>query len=235
MTIPSEMSVCGDSSLRLVATSADRELNWRLVHHVAAVLAARPGTAVHCAVPTYDAVLIDFDSVLADHEEVRGQVRSAIEEFDGRAAPRAPRHLSVPVVYGGDFGPDLERVAEFLGIGEQDVVGLHAGVTYTIRCLGGPVGSPMTDGPAFAAPIPRLASPRAMVEEGHVSVAGRQATMTPARAPGGWPLLGRTPLRILDAGSDELVPYRPGDKITYHAIDASEWRRHAGRPLRARP
>lgn len=232
--VPVEMSESGDSSLRLVATSVDSEQNWKLVHHVANWFTSNSGTAVHCVVPTYDSLLIEFDSVLSDHETMRGQARLAIREFDGHATPREPRHLSVPVVYGGAFGPDLRRVAEFLGIAEQDVVNLHADVTYTIRCLGGPVGSPMTDGPAFESPIPRLDSPRAMVEAGHVSVAGRQATMTPARAPGGWSLLGRTPLRVLDIESEELVPYRPGDKITYFAIDEGEWRRYEGQPLRAR-
>ena len=91
----------------------------------------------------------------------------------------------------------------------------------------------MTDGPAFKSPIPRLDSPRAVVEAGHVSVAGRQATMTPARAPGGWSLLGRTPLRILDIDSAELVPYRPGDTITYVAIDEAEWSRYEGQQLQA--
>lgn len=233
--MPVALSDCGDSALRLAAASADPEQNWRLVHHVAAWFAAKPGAGVRCAVPTYDALLIEFDNVTADHDGVRGQVRLAIEAFDGRATARVPRHFSVPVVYGGEFGPDLRSVAEFLGIGEPDVVDLHTGPTYTIRCLGGPVGSPMTDGPAFAAPIPRLDSPRSMVEAGHVAVAGRQATIAPARAPGGWPLLGRTPLRVLDIGSDELVPYRPGDRITYFAIGPDDWDRYAGQPLRARP
>ena len=228
-----EMSECGDSSLRLVATSPDSELNWKLVHHVANWIASKPETAVHCAVPTYDSLLVEFDCVVTEHEAMREHARLAIREFDRQPSIREPRHLSVPVVYGGAFGPDLRRVAEYLGITEQDVVDLHAGAIYTIRCLGGPVGSPMTDGPAFESPIPRLDSPRAVVEAGHVSVAGKQATMTPARAPGGWSLLGRTPLRILDMDSAELVPYRPGDTIAYFAIDEAEWSRYEGQQLRA--
>jgi len=233
--MPVAIADCGDSSLRLTATSGDPEQNWELVHHVARWFTAKPGSAVHCVVPTYDSLLIEFDMVRADHDGVRGQVRLAVSEFAGRGAPRESRRLSVPVVYGGAFGPDLPAVAAFLGITEQDVIDLHAGRTYTIRCLGGPVGSPMTDGPAFATPIPRLDSPRPAVAAGHVSVAGRQATIAPAQAPGGWPLLGRTPLRILDIESDELVPYRPGDRITYFAIDADEWDSYAGQRLRALP
>lgn len=230
---PFQTSQCGDSALRLVATSADSELNWKLVHHVANWFASHPATAVHGAVPTYDSLLVEFDCVMTDHAAVGELIRLAVREFDRHAPIREPRHLSVPVVYGGLLGPDLRNVARFLGISEQDVIDLHAGVTYTIRCLGGPVGSPMTDGPAFESPIPRLDTPRAVVEAGHVSVAGRQATMTPARAPGGWSLLGRTPLRILDLDSDELVPYRPGDTITYFPIDEAQWSRYEGQPLRA--
>lgn len=229
------MSECGDSSLRVQATFSDSELNWKLVHHVANWFVSNSSTAIHCAVPTYDALLVEFDCVTADHEVMRELVQLAVREFDGQVPIREPRHLSVPVVYGGGFGPDLRRVAEFLCITEREVVELHAGPTYLIRCLGGPVGSPMTDGPAFASPIPRLDSPRAVVEAGQVSVAGRQATMTPARAPGGWSLLGRTPLRILDLESDALVPYRAGDTIKYFAIDEAEWSRYEGQPLRAVP
>ena len=227
------MSECGDSALRVTAAHADTERRWRVVHHVAAWLSSNPSPAVRCAVPTYDSVLVEFDCVLTDHRAVRERIELALREFDADASAREVRHLSVPVVYGGHFGPDLERVADLLGIPQTDVVDLHSSPTYTIRCLGGPVGSPMTDGPAFAAPIPRLDSPRPIVEAGHVSVAGRQATMTPARAPGGWLLLGRTPLHILDLTSEELVPYRPGDTIKYFPIHPAEWSRYEDQMLRA--
>jgi KipI family sensor histidine kinase inhibitor len=229
------MSECGDSSLRLAATSPDPERNWRLVHHVANWVASHPSAALHCAVATYDSVLVEFDCVMTDQASVGERIMLAVRDFDGRPPASEPRHLSVPVVYGGVFGPDLSRIANLLGIAEAEVVDLHASQTYTIRCLGGPIGSPMTDGPAFGSPIPRLDSPRAVVEAGHVSVAGRQATMTPARAPGGWSLLGRTPLQILDLESDELVPYRPGDTIKYFPIDADQWSRYEGQKLRCSP
>jgi 5-oxoprolinase (ATP-hydrolysing) subunit B len=230
-----EISECGDSSVRLMGTSSDPERNWRLVHHVANWFTSNPAPGFHCAVATYDALLVEFDCVVTDQATVRERIRLAVCEFDGQAPAAEPRHLSVPVVYGGVFGPDLQRVAELLGIPEDDVVDLHASPTYTIRCLGGPVGSPMTDGPAFTLPIPRLDSPRAVVEAGHVSVAGRQATMTPARAPGGWSLLGRTPLQILDLESDQLVPYRPGDTIKYFPIDTAQWPLYEGQRLRCTP
>jgi KipI family sensor histidine kinase inhibitor len=229
------MSECGDSSLRLTASYADRERSWRLVHHVATWFSSNPSPAFHCAVPTYDSVLVEFDCVLTDQATVRERIKVAVREFNTDVPKGDSRHLSVPVVYGGAFGPDLKRVADLLGITEADVVELHSRPTYTIRCLGGPVGSPMTDGPAFGAPIPRLDSPRAVVEAGHVSVAGRQATMTPARAPGGWSLLGRTPLQILDLASEDLVPYRPGDTIRYFPIDPVDWSRYEGLPLRGTP
>ena len=234
MIIPADLTECGDSAIRVVGRSPDADLNWRFVHHVANWFNEAANSEVRCVVPTYDSVLIEFDGARTDPERVFTLARSAMGTFDGTAGFRSPRSFSVPVVYGGEYGPDLARVAAFLDLTEEQVVELHAGVTYTIRCLGAPAGSPMTDGPAFAVPIPRLESPRPMVAAGHVSVAGRQATMTPVRAPGGWSLLGRTPLRVLDPSSAQLVPYRPGDTISYFAIDEGLWSDYAGQQLAGR-
>ena len=139
----------------------------------------------------------------------------------------------VPVVYGGEYGPDLGQVARQLALTEREVVELHSGTLLTVRCLGAPVGAPMMDGPPFPEPIPRLASPRTSVPAGSVAVAGRQAVICPLRSPGGWPLLGRTPLRVLDLGAESLTPYRPGDQFQFVPIEPGQWDDHAGAALAA--
>lgn len=91
----------------------------------------------------------------------------------------------------------------------------------------------MTDGPAFPKPVPRLASPRTRVDPGSVAVAGRQAVICPMPSPGGWPLLGRTPVRVLDLHSDPITAYRPGDTFRFVPITPDEWDDYAGTPLAA--
>jgi KipI family sensor histidine kinase inhibitor len=136
-------------------------------------------------------------------------------------------------VYGGEHGPDLRIVAEQLGLTEREVVELHTGADLKVRCLGAPVGAPMMDGPAFPVPVPRLASPRTSVPPGSVAVAGRQAVICPMRSPGGWPLLGRTPLRVLDLESESLTAYRPGDTFHFVPIAPDQWDEYDGLPLEA--
>jgi KipI family sensor histidine kinase inhibitor len=136
------------------------------------------------AVPTYDSVLVEFDPVLVSARQVRAFVKLGLLEL-GRSAgsAAAPREFDVPVVYGDEYGPDLERVAQYQGIDTDEVIRLHTEKTYTVRCLGAPAGSPMMDGPAFPKPVPRLKDPRLSVPAGAVAVAGRQAVIAPASAP----------------------------------------------------
>jgi len=223
---------CGDSAVVARATSGDAERDWQLVHSLADAFDAVRLDGVHGIVPTYDALLVEFDCAGTDHETVRRVLRREADRLGERPNRTvAARRFVVPVVYGGEYGPDLPVVAEQLGLTEQEVVELHSGSDLTVRCLGAPAGAPMMDGPAFPRPVPRLASPRTRVLPGSVAVAGRQAVICPMPSPGGWPLLGRTPLSVLDLDADPLTPYRPGDTFRFRPITPEQWDDHAGLPL----
>ncbi|MFC9128060.1 allophanate hydrolase subunit 1 [Streptomyces sp. NPDC057099] len=225
---------CGDSALTARAVGLDAEDAWRLVHALADALDAVRLPGVHDVVPTYDALLVEFDSTGTDHDTVRRIVAHEAARLGPDPAPATPpRRFVVPVVYGGEHGPDLPEVARGLGLTESEVVALHTGSDLTVRCLGAPAGAPMTDGPPFPKPVPRLASPRTHVDPGAVAVAGRQAVICPMPSPGGWPLLGRTPVRVLDLHSDPITAYRPGDTFRFVPITPDEWDDHAGTSLAA--
>jgi inhibitor of KinA len=217
----------GDSAVAVRAVEGDAERRWETVHALADALEAAQLAGVHEIVPAYDELLVEFDCTRTDHRTVREAVAGAVETLDPGDRPE-PRRFVVPVVYGGEHGPDLPMVAEQLGMTEQRVIELHSGADLTVRCLGAPVGAPMMDGPAFGRPVPRLASPRTSVPPGSVAVAGRQAVICPLRSPGGWPLLGRTPLRILDLDAEPLTPYRPGDVFRFVPITPERWAGHEG-------
>jgi allophanate hydrolase subunit 1 len=93
----------------------------------------------------------------------------------------------------------------------------------------------MMDGPDFPFPVPRLKDPRLSVPAGAVSVAGRQAVIAPAKAPGGWCVIGQTPLTILDAAREPLVPYVPGDELRFRQIAEADFDSFAGQFLEAQP
>ncbi|MCX4978133.1 allophanate hydrolase subunit 1 [Streptomyces sp. NBC_00620] len=222
---------CGDSAVVVKAEGANA---WETVHTLADAIEAARLDGVYGIVPTYDSLLVEFDCTDTDHDTVRDALTHEIGRLAESPIRRLPaRRFVVPVVYGGEYGPDLPVVAEQLGLTEQDVVRLHAGTDLTVRCLGAPAGAPMTDGPAFPRPVPRLASPRTSVPPGSVAVAGRQAVICPMRSPGGWPLLGRTPLRVLDLDSEPLTPYRPGDTFRFVPITPERWDEYDGLALAA--
>ena len=157
---------CGDAAVRVSCPSPDREHAWQTVHAVGTWLNDRRHLHhVHGAVPTYDAVLVEFDPEFTDHDTVATLVRSAAAR-SGQAPRRTPNHFEIPVVYGGEHGPDLARVAEQQGLDVERVVAIHSAQALVMRCYGAPAGAPMLDGPRFPHPVPRLASPRPHVPGG---------------------------------------------------------------------
>jgi KipI family sensor histidine kinase inhibitor len=231
---PVEIYESGDAALRVVATSPDRERNWAAVHALAAWLETADVDGVHGAVPTYDSVLVEFDPYVTSARQIRAFVLLGMRQLDYVGAPaRTPRHFDVPVVYGAEYGPDLQKVADHEGLSVAEIIALHTAKSYVIRCLGAPAGSPMMDGPDFPLPVPRLKDPRLSVPAGAVAVAGRQAVIAPASAPGGWCVIGQTPLTVLNPDKQPLVPYMPGDLLRFHELPAAEFDRFAGLELEA--
>jgi KipI family sensor histidine kinase inhibitor len=227
-----QIAECGDAAIRVSATGGTTETQWRSVHHLADVLTAAAVPGLYGVVPTYESVLVEFDCELTDHDEVTALVTQVADDLRHGAISRpAPRSFRVPVVYGGDRGPDLTFVADFLSISTDAVIALHAARPFTIRCLGAPAGSPMMDGPDFDRPIPRLVTPRTTAPAGVVSVAGTQAVIAPAASPGGWQIIGQTPVTLLDLARDPFVSYRPGDTVRFFPITEQDWDAHAGKFL----
>jgi KipI family sensor histidine kinase inhibitor len=217
---------CGDSCIRILSTASTPDARWTEVHHVVAALERTNVPGISDIIATYDAALVEFDCTTITHAEIRSLVGSL--ESAAPTPDRAPTQFVVPVVYGGEHGPDLPVVASLLGMDESDVVALHSATPLTMRCFGSPGGAPMLDGPAFGRPIPRLTSPRAHVPPGAVAVAGMQAVVSARPAPGGWQVLGRTPKIMVNPSREPLSPFAPGDTFRFVPIQADRWDEHVG-------
>lgn len=223
-----DIADCGDSAVRVTALDADPEERWRIVHTLATALDNHADRfAITGSIATYDALLVEFDCAASSHDAIRGLIEQLVP--GSTSAPRhQSRHFDVPVVYGGEFGPDLDEVAQHLDLSPDEVIRLHGSAPLTMRCFGSPGGAPMLDGPAFPRPVPRRAVPRPHVPAGAVAVAGRQAVISARPAPGGWPVIGRTPLTMVDLGTEPLSDFRPGDTFRFYAIAAHDWFRYEG-------
>lgn len=164
--------------------------------------------------PAYASILIDFDPRLICHTGVE---RAACELFSqALAAPLPePRTVVIPVVYGGEYGPDLEAVAALTGHSPDEVVAMHSGAEYLVYFLGFSPGFPYLGGLPESIAAPRLETPRPRVPAGSVAIGGRQTGVYPMASPGGWRLIGRTPLRLFDAHADPPALLRMGDHVRF--------------------
>jgi inhibitor of KinA len=171
--------------------------------------------------PAYCSLLITFDAAAVDHAEVQETI-SRLEKRAKRLPEAKPRLVEVPVCYGGEFGPDLEDVAEQRGLMPEKVVELHIAQTYHAYFLGfAPGFAYLGDVPPEIA-VPRLETPRKEVAPGSVGIAGRQTAIYPFGTPGGWRLIGRTPLEIFRKDREPMGLIAIGDQVRFRPITGAE-------------
>jgi inhibitor of KinA len=128
--------------------------------------------------------------------------------------------VSIPVCYGGAFGPDLDFVAGHNKLSVQEVIDIHTSRPYQVYMLGFTPGFPYLGGMSERIAAPRLAQPRVAIPAGSVGIAGSQTGIYPIESPGGWQLIGRTPLRLFDPGSATPFLFAAGNYLRFTAIDA---------------
>jgi len=175
--------------------------------------------------PAFASVLIDFDLRLRTHEEMELLVeRLAVESAgDAESAWESARVVEIPVCYGGEFGPDLEDVARHCGMDAARVVELHAAAEYLVYFVGFSTCFPYLGGLPAALATPRLAAPRKHVPVGSVAIGGSQAGVYPLASPGGWRLIGRTPLRLFDPQASPPGLLRMDDRVRFRPIPEARW------------
>jgi KipI family sensor histidine kinase inhibitor len=172
--------------------------------------------------PAYGSLLIKFDATKLRHEELEEILRGYIERMKRVALPE-PRFVEIPVCYGGEFGPDLKDVAELQGMTIERVIELHASATYLVYFLGFVPGFAYLGDLAEELATPRLATPRRSVPAGSVGIAGRQTGVYPVATPGGWRLLGQTPVRMFQAERAEMSLLAIGDRVRFVPISRDQF------------
>jgi KipI family sensor histidine kinase inhibitor len=192
------------------------------VHALAAALHSDPPTGLRGVTPAYVSLLVDFDPLATDVPALVRRLTDALAVTDvERVVSVRLRH--VPTVYGGEFGPDLEEVARHTGLSPDEVVRQHTATELTVYMIGFAPGYPYMGDLPPELDVPRRLTPRERVPPGSVAIAGRQSSIYSRSTPGGWQLIGRTPLALFDEMRDPPAYLAPGDRVRHVPVGASEW------------
>jgi len=188
-------------------------------------------------VPAFASVAVHYDPVRVPESPPGARRQSAYERFAeamnsaladlSESALPAAREVTIPVCYGGQYGPDLADVATAHELTPDDVVRLHSGATYAVYMLGFAPGFAYLGGLPEAIATPRRPEPRMAVPAGSVGIGGSQTGVYPLMSPGGWQLIGRTPLRLFDARRDPPAMLAAGDRVHFTSVTPDEFQRVA--------
>jgi len=204
---------------------ADLELNAH-VHALARALEADRPPTLRSLAPGYVSLLVEFDPLEVDLTAMADWVRTRLDDADPERGP-VGRARTIPTVYGGEWGPDLEDVAARLGISPSDVVARHTAAELTVYILGFSPGFPYLGDLPDDIALPRRDTPRERVPVGSVAIAERQTGIYSREMPGGWHVLGRTPVALFDECRQPPSYLSPGDRVRFVAIAAADWDRYA--------
>jgi KipI family sensor histidine kinase inhibitor len=217
-------SPVGDGALTVEFGDAiSPQINDAVVSLDIAVLAAELDGIIE-TVPSFRSLLICYDPVVLPYdrlvETVRRLIRPGHRRRDLSGAP-----WDVPVAYDPPFADDLDEVAQRLNLTPEQVIAFHAGAEYRVYMIGFAPGIPIMGGLPEALHIPRRHDPHGKLPAGAVVIGGMQAAIASVPVPSGWYILGRTPLRLFDLGRADPFLFRPGARIRFRRIDATEYQR----------
>lgn len=221
-TSEAQFRAASDQSLMVYLGEGIALENHQRVLKLLRLLQSEPINGIRNLHPAYSSVLIKFDPLRLDHDELQSKLIPYLGRLDREPLP-APREVEIPVCYGGEFGPDLSDVAEMHGMTTAQVIELHSSPIYVVYFLGFAPGFAYLGGLPEGLASARLETPRATVPQGSVGIGGNQTGVYPFPTPGGWRLIGRTPVAMFRRDANPMSLLQIGDHVHFRAISEKEF------------
>ncbi|PKV66451.1 5-oxoprolinase subunit PxpB [Pontibacter ramchanderi] len=220
----------GDSAITVQFGDSIDKATHTKVRAFSAYLDRHPFTGFVEQVPAFNSVTVYYDPWQASEQgfynpytHVTEQLQYMLKVARENDKAAAPRIVEIPVCYNGSFGPDLEYVARHTKLSPQEVIASHTRGKYQVYMIGFAPGFPYLGGMAKKLATPRKQNPRPAIPAGSVGIAGNQTGIYPIETPGGWQLIGRTPLRLFDPNREQPSLLQAGDQIRFVAISEKEY------------
>ena len=216
VNVPAQFRSASDNSLLIYFDQQISPAVNAQVVQLLRLLELRPIPGIVNLHPAYCSVLVKFNPLKLDQENLESRLRAYLDRLDEIILPE-PRQQEIPVCYGKEYGPDLADVCEIHNLSPQQVIELHSSATYIVYFLGFVPGFAYLGGLPEALVTPRLTVPRRSVAPGSVGIAGHQSGVYPFATPGGWRLIGRTPLAMF-RGTNAMSFLSIGDRVHFTPI-----------------
>lgn len=214
--------ICGDRALSMEFGNIISEDLNKKIRAVTTLIEDRRIDGIDEVVPTYRSLMIHYNPLLIDYEELV-RILEDIEENINNVELPPPQTIEIPVLYGGQYGPDIQNVADYNNLRVEEVIQLHTSGKYLIYMLGFTPGFPYLGGMDKRIACPRLSSPRTKIPAGSVGIAGEQTGIYPMESPGGWQLIGRTPLDLFNPARENPILLKAGNYIVFRSIEEAEY------------
>lgn len=230
---PVRLYPLGDAAVVLEVGQAIAPATHRLIQALTKVLDHHPPLGLREYVPAFTTLTVYYDpwvlsqaSAVLPYEQMARALQYLLSAARATLASCEPGPLvEIPVCYGGDYGPDLGLVARHAQLSSEEVIARHAAPDYLVHLVGFAPGFPYLGGLDARLATPRRAQPRPLVPAGAVGIAGVQTGIYSLPTPGGWQLIGRTPLRLFDPGRARPSLLQAGDRLRFVPISAAEFQR----------
>jgi allophanate hydrolase len=211
------IDLCGDDALSVAIDDSSQR------HSIAEHL-RDTGSWLEC-IEGMRSVVIRFDSASLSIDGAKQQLCEQLDSVSKDVADFDSALIEIPVCYGGEYGPDLDPICQMLTLTADELIEIHTDAEYRIEMLGFTPGFAYVGGLSAELNVPRLAEPRQRVAAGSIGITDGLTGLYALPGPGGWPLVGRTPVPLFEAGSDQPFLLRAGMRVRFTAIDEKVYRR----------
>jgi inhibitor of KinA len=233
LSFPYTIQSLGDSALLLdFGNTIDKDINQyvlRLFYH----FKRKTNSFILDIVPAYSSLSFHYNiaqirqtnTIKTAFETLKEFIEEELEHIS-EVAPTEMRTITIPVCYSGAFAPDITLISSVKNISVEEIIRVHTETTYTIYMIGFLPGFPYLGSVDEAIAFPRKQQPRAQVPAGSVGIASQQTGIYPMESPGGWQIIGRTPLKIFDNKKENPVALQPGDQVKFYSITEDEFKNY---------
>lgn len=215
-------SPLGDQAIVIEVGKEINDETHNQIRAIVSLLETDPPQWMTEFIPAFTTVSVGYNPLQISYEEAKSELAALMKRASAIKPPQ-PRTIEIPVCYGGEYGPDLEFVAQHNGLSAEEVIRVHTSGIYTVHMIGFAPGFPYLGGMSGKIAAPRRETPRAQIPERSVGIAGNQTGVYPISTPGGWQLIGRTPLRLFLPDQEIPSLLRMGDSVSFRQISDEDY------------